>query len=219
MNGIPQDAKENTDQSHSFSNLPGQFGSSAADQNLRSSPIESSPQAQETLQEPDYEPHEIVVKPYAVEEPEDEPAAPSPLFTAFREIEDNGETSQGDLIDSMEGLHCDSDNDPRINIKFKRGKKRKPPTAAMGSSYAHPQEHRTTTDGQYGGSTLSPKRLRRRSKRSRENLRGTPADSTRYSKFKGQESSESVSPSSNTTEASSVQTADGSTEADSMEID
>lgn len=219
MNGIPQYAKENTDETHSFFNPPGQFDTSAADQNRRSSPIATSPPTQEPRQEPDHEPYEIVVKPYAVEEPEDEPTAPNTHFTALLEIEDKGETSEGDLVDSMEGLRCDSDNDPRINLKFKRGKKRKPPTSAMGTSYAQPQEHRMTPDGQYGGPTLSPKRLRRRSRRSHENLRGTPADSTRYSKSKGPESSESVSPSSTTTESSSMQTPDGSTEADAMDID
>lgn len=219
MNGTPQNATQNTDQSQAFFNSPGQFDTPADDQAPRSSSIEGSPQAQDSRQEPNHEPHGLVVKPYAIEEPEDEPPAPTTRFIHFLTIEDKGETSQGDLVDSMEGLHCDSDNDPRISLRFKRGKKRKPPTAAMGTSYAHPQDHRTTTDGQYGGFTLSPKRLRRRSKRSKENLREAPTDSTRYSNFEGPESSESVTPSSITTETSSMQTPDGSTETDAMEID
>ncbi|KAL4897747.1 hypothetical protein BDV59DRAFT_49392 [Aspergillus ambiguus] len=202
-------AEHTTDPSPSFPTQPGQFDPAVPDQ---SSPHDS-PQIRNPSQEQDYEPHELVVKPYAIEEPEDEPRSPSPPPPTFPARKIEGETSQDDLIDSMESLHCDSDNDPRVNIQLKRGKKRKPHTAAGAmpdsSRDAYP---RMATRMQYDGTTSSPKRLRRRSKQSRDNLRGVHSR-------KAPESSESVSPRSTTTDASGTNTTDGSTEADPMELD
>ncbi|KAF7181961.1 hypothetical protein CNMCM7691_001349 [Aspergillus felis] len=75
-----------------------------------------------------------VVKPYAIEEPEDEASRVVPRL-AISPASNDAESWQGELVDSMQDLHCDSDHpDLRCRPSHKRGRKRKTPTFAAGNS-------------------------------------------------------------------------------------
>ncbi|KKK25018.1 hypothetical protein P175DRAFT_090724 [Aspergillus ochraceoroseus IBT 24754] len=116
-----------------------------------------------------------LVKPYAIEEPDAESTYEhdNPTVSPFKG--DGLATPQGDLVDSMEGLHCDSDNpDPQVMISPKRGRKRKP-TNPLGISRSEQRYTSKSAFDVYEGPTLSPKRPRRKSKRSKENLRASLA--------------------------------------------
>ncbi|PLB52751.1 hypothetical protein P170DRAFT_472644 [Aspergillus steynii IBT 23096] len=97
----------------------------------------------------------VVVQPYEIEEPEDDPSE----ITST-----TGATGKGqpDLVGSLEDLHCDSDStNPRLVQRPRRGRKRKPNTTVAGPSAAYQREHIGTLDAQYEEGSLSPKRRRR----------------------------------------------------------
>ncbi|KAF9892949.1 hypothetical protein FE257_000541 [Aspergillus nanangensis] len=167
-------------------------------------------QSEDLPQDRGHDSNVTVFHPYAIEEPGEEHPSSSTSLPALTYLEDNPENWQADLVNSMEDLHCYSDSGPRIQ---KRGKKRKPPPVFAG--IPHSSHSGATIDGQYDGSTLSPKRLRRRNKQSRENLIGIQMDSTPDARSSRSPSSQS----SSMTDTSGVYTADELTTDEPMDID
>ncbi|PYH75763.1 hypothetical protein BO82DRAFT_13443 [Aspergillus uvarum CBS 121591] len=117
-----------------------------------------------------------VILPYAIEEPEDEPAdaweeARARPRSALL-LHESSDPKQDDLADSMEGLCCDSDpTSRRSSFAAKRGMKRKPSSAPTAPS--HPTRSHSTSNSsnnQEGGSNGRPKRQRRRSQRSKNHM-------------------------------------------------
>ncbi|KAA8645994.1 hypothetical protein EYZ11_004017 [Aspergillus tanneri] len=104
--------------------------------------------------EAEYDTDTVVVKPYAVEEPDDDD------LTA----EDNSGKWQADLVSSMEDLHCDSEGATLpIVHRQRRGRKRKPHTTITETLPPFIPNQGGKSDAQYAqGSNLSPKRQRRR---------------------------------------------------------
>lgn len=158
-----------------------------------------------------HEAHEIVVHPYAVEEPVEEPPSPTTSDGSSDAGDTAGETSQSELVHSMEGLQCDSDNAPQVVIKPTRGKKRK-----SGASSSLPNgSFRVDSDSEYSPSPLSPKRRRRRIKWPSEKLRAAHQASTRSPRST---ESGSSTPRSTSTDASDEVT-DESAAPEPMDID
>lgn len=117
-----------------------------------------------------------VIMPYAIEEPEDEPAdtweeAGARPRSALL-LRESSDPKQDDLADSMEGLYCDSDpTSRRSSFAAKRGMKRKPssaPTAPTRPARSHSTSNSSNT--QEGGCNGRPKKQRRRNQRSRNHL-------------------------------------------------
>ncbi|PYH65116.1 uncharacterized protein BO88DRAFT_373447 [Aspergillus vadensis CBS 113365] len=112
-----------------------------------------------------------VVLPYSIEEPDDEPAEAAGQTTDKPVIRllvgDNSEIWQGELVDSMEGLQCDSDQ----SASQTRGKKRKPSATATGSSRPF---RRSSSDSipnaQRDEPNEGPKRRRRKGRCARDYL-------------------------------------------------
>lgn len=157
-----------------------------------------------------------VVKPYAIEEPEDEAPRPVPRL-AISASPNDAEPWQGELVDSMQDLHCDSDHsDLRHRSSHKRGRKRKSPTLSAGNSVSgRRQLYEAASDIQYHGPSASPKRLRRRSMRPKEGLR--TALSPRSSSETDSPASLSLSPQS--TDASGTSPSNKPNVSDEMDID
>ncbi|RAK91937.1 hypothetical protein BO79DRAFT_168022 [Aspergillus costaricaensis CBS 115574] len=112
-----------------------------------------------------------VVLPYSIEEPDDEPAeaagqtADKPAIRLL--VGDNSEIWQGELVDSMEGLQCDSDQ----SASRTRGKKRKPSATATGSSRPFRQSSSDSIpNAQRDESNEGPKRRRRKGRCARDHL-------------------------------------------------
>ncbi|GLA87444.1 hypothetical protein AtubIFM56815_001870 [Aspergillus tubingensis] len=112
-----------------------------------------------------------VVLPYSIEEPDDEPAeaagqtADKPAIRLL--VGDNSEIWQGELVDSMEGLQCDSDQ----SASRTRGKKRKPSATATGSSRPFRQSSSDSIpNAQRDESNDGPKRRRRKGRCARDHL-------------------------------------------------
>ncbi|KAB8073692.1 hypothetical protein BDV29DRAFT_157322 [Aspergillus leporis] len=106
----------------------------------------------------------IVVRPYAIEEPEDDPTSISPKPATTLSPERNTEGWQTELTDSMEHLHCDSDNSiVRQNLRGNRGKKRKPArTTSANSRLFQQREPKMSHDCQdEEGPNFKSRRLRR----------------------------------------------------------
>ncbi|KAL4755553.1 hypothetical protein BDW72DRAFT_3372 [Aspergillus terricola var. indicus] len=99
-----------------------------------------------------------VVKPYAVEEPDEE-------STSETEVSNTAQLRQRkhweDLVSSMERLYCDSDQDNLGSIRPKRGRKRKPTTTNPVRT-AQSGESAFVPDAQYASPSLSSKRARRK---------------------------------------------------------
>ncbi|PYI19675.1 hypothetical protein BO99DRAFT_134658 [Aspergillus violaceofuscus CBS 115571] len=123
------------------------------------------------------EDHTNVILPYAIEEPEDEPAdaweeAGARPRSALL-LRESSDSKQDDLADSMEGLYCDSDpTSRRSSFAAKRGMKRKPSGAPTAPS--HPTRSNSTSNSSNnheGGSNGRPKRQRRRSQRSKNHMK------------------------------------------------
>lgn len=109
-----------------------------------------------SAQDPEPGTNAVVVQPYEIEEPDDDP---SEITSSTR---GPAGKNRSDLVGSLEDLHCDSDStNPRLVHRSKRGRKRKPNTTVAGPSGTHQQDHRGTIDAQYGEGSLSPKRQRR----------------------------------------------------------
>lgn len=137
------------------------------------------------------------VKPYAIEEPDDNPTS---------ELDEQPQ-NWDNLVNSMKDLYCDSDNgNPRV-MHPNRGRKRKPTDFGIQSD----QSFGTTPvqDLHYQEPSLSPKRRRRRDKPLRESLRSTQS-------HRGSSESSDNYLSTDTSEAN---TANGSQAPDEMDID
>jgi hypothetical protein len=156
-----------------------------------------------------------VVKPYAIEEPEEEAPRHVPRL-AISPAPNDADSWQGELVDSMQDLHCDSDHpDLRRRPSHKRGRKRKTPTFGAGNSApGRRQLHEAAPDIQYEGPGASPKRLRRRSMRPKE---GQKTLSPRSSTETDSPASLSLSPQS--TDASGASPSTKPTVSDEMDID
>ncbi|KAL4740061.1 hypothetical protein BDV11DRAFT_169408 [Aspergillus similis] len=98
-----------------------------------------------------------VVKPYAIEEPDEE-------STSETEVSNTTQQRQRkhweDLVSSMERLYCDSSHDNPGSIRPKRGRKRKPTTINPVRT-AQSGESAFVSDAQYATS-LSSKRARKK---------------------------------------------------------
>ncbi|KAL4956429.1 hypothetical protein BDW69DRAFT_83742 [Aspergillus filifer] len=110
-----------------------------------------------------------LVKPYAIEEPEEEPTSerePEPVRGEQRQPR-----SWEDLVDSMEDLCCDSDNSSAGIMSAKRGRKRKSTNVYnMGGISPSGQSYGSGSvpDAQYQRPSLSPKRPRKKEGRYRD---------------------------------------------------
>ncbi|EAW09480.1 uncharacterized protein ACLA_036850 [Aspergillus clavatus NRRL 1] len=161
-----------------------------------------------------------VVKPYAIEEPEDE--APKVISRlTLSEPPSEAELWQGELVESMEDLHCDSDhNGIAYHPNHRRGKKRKSPTFAPGSSGSVRREtFKAASEMQDEGPSLSPKRLHRRSKRSRKELRASWSIFSERGVDREAESSSSFSPSAMVRDASETSPTNNADATDEMDIE
>ncbi|KAH1488625.1 hypothetical protein KXV92_003478 [Aspergillus fumigatus] len=158
-----------------------------------------------------------VVKPYAIEEPEDEAPRHVPRL-AISPAPNDAESWQGELVNSMQDLHCDSDYpDLRCRPSHRRGRKRKTPTVGAGNSVpgGRRQVYEAALYIQYEGPRASPKRLRRRSLRLKEDQR-TPL-SPRSPTETDSPASPSLSPQS--TDASGASPSNKPNISDEMDID
>ncbi|KAL4960791.1 uncharacterized protein BDV14DRAFT_137702 [Aspergillus stella-maris] len=110
-----------------------------------------------------------LVKPYAIEEPEEEPTSerkPEPARAEQRQPR-----SWEDLVNSMEDLYCDSDNSSAGIMSAKRGRKRKSANVYnMGgiSPSGESSGSGSVPDAQYQRPSLSPKRPRKKGEQSME---------------------------------------------------
>ncbi|OJJ60730.1 hypothetical protein ASPSYDRAFT_87306 [Aspergillus sydowii CBS 593.65] len=155
------------------------------------------------------------VKPYAIEEPDgeapSEPKRPTPPPQRRPKYWE-------DLIDSMEELHCESDNSNPGAMFSRRSRKRKPTTdpnlTRLGQSS---EESSPAPDARYERSSLSPKRPRTQNKR-REGFQRNIKTARRRGVDTLQESSGSSSPSTSTDTSGANQTK-GSPASDAMDLD
>lgn len=138
-----------------------------------------------STQDPGYDADVEVVKPYAIEEPDEASKPESPRSTS-RRPRSFTDLWQDDLVDSMRDLDCNSDsNDGHPRPSQKRGRKRKPTITAGTYQYCPTSSPRTAfrvVDMRAEAVGFSPKRLRRRSKISKEDikiLRGAPVSPAR----------------------------------------
>jgi hypothetical protein len=126
-------------------------------------------------QDPGYDADVEVVRPYAIEEPDDDanqtPTSPRP---STPRLLDSTEHWQKELVNSLRGLYCDSDsNDSNPFARPKRGRKRKTATASVpyhGNQMASPGMKLHEVDMPQEGTCDSPKRMRRGSRKSRDGL-------------------------------------------------
>lgn len=155
------------------------------------------------------------VKPYAIEEPDEEapsePKRPTPPRQGRPKYWE-------DLIDSMEELHCESDNSNPGAMFSRRGRKRKPTNAPSLTGLGQSSEESSPApDAQYEQPTLSPKRPRKQSERRKDSQRNIKTARRRgVDTFR--ESSESSSPSTST-DTSGANHTNGSPASDAMDLD
>ncbi|OJJ48650.1 hypothetical protein ASPZODRAFT_1651542 [Penicilliopsis zonata CBS 506.65] len=158
-------------------------------------------QGQDTGYDADVE----VVKPYEIEEPDDEYAIESPRpGTPVKALEGAGGW-QEELVDSMQELYCDSDTTQSpLRDGSKRGLKRKPTNSSRPEvgCQSQPAEKSSETTA-----ALSPKRLRRRSRRSREGFRPGRAAAALWHIHSRTPSCEISTPAGRSTSASTFETA------------
>lgn len=112
-----------------------------------------------------------IVKPYAIEEPDDE-TDQTPTSAPTPNMPDAADNWQKELVNSLRGLYCDSDsNDAHAHAhsltRTKRGRKRKP-DISMTSSQSFQSLHGQAIkdrdfESRVGSAVLSPKRRRRKS--------------------------------------------------------
>lgn len=114
-----------------------------------------------------------VIKPYAIEEPEDEPTDQA-KDQCLQSLPDQFERWHVDLVDTMDDIRCESDNNERASSEDKRGQKRKPGNASSGPSQSNANSHSASSppaakagNTRSDGPSLSPERLHRRNKRSK----------------------------------------------------
>ncbi|OOF96721.1 hypothetical protein ASPCADRAFT_4760 [Aspergillus carbonarius ITEM 5010] len=164
-----------------------------------------------------------VVQPYAIEEPEDDPietmrrSAGKPVIHLY--LGDNSDIWQGELVDSMEGLCCDSDHaNSQWTVNHKRGKKRRPSTTAPGSFRLFRQlSSGASPDNQYDSHIGTTKRRRRKGRCAREQFTALPGTFWQHeaNETGSSDSFNSRSPSTDASESHLT----GYTGPDTMEID
>lgn len=167
-----------------------------------------------------YDAETEVVKPYAIEEPDDEQLETNePDRPVVSSLPDNLERWHIDLIDSMDNLQCESDRtDSTQRSDQKRGQKRK--SAASGASpSAHQSSASAPWDGQYETPSMGRKRSRKRSKRVKEDQNGANDSSPTTSN--GSETCMSSSSAARSTDASGTETGTTNSDstADKMDVD
>lgn len=155
------------------------------------------------------------VKPYAIEEPDEEapsePKRPTPPRQGRPKYWE-------DLIDSMEELHCESDNSNPGAMFSRRGRKRKPTKAPSLTGLSQSSEESSpASDAQYEQPTLSPKRPRKQSERRKDSQRNIKT-ARRRGVDTLRESSGSSSPSTST-DTSGANHTNGSPASDAMDLD
>ncbi|OJJ00062.1 hypothetical protein ASPVEDRAFT_127605 [Aspergillus versicolor CBS 583.65] len=160
-------------------------------------------------------PGDQTVKPYAIEEPDEEaplePKRPTPPRQGRPRYWE-------DLIDSMEELHCESDNSNPGAIFSRRGRKRKPTNSPnltrLGQSS---EESSPAPDVQYEKPSLSPKRPRTQNERRKDSKKNIKS-ARRRGIDTLRESSGSSSPSTST-DTSGANHTNGSPASDAMDLD
>lgn len=127
-------------------------------------------------QDAGYEADVEVVRPYAIEEP-DEETDQTPTSVATPKLLESTEQWQKELLSSLRGLYCDSDStDTPPLVRHKRGRKRKPDTSMTSyqdfqSAQQSVKERDFDLDMGGGSTLLSPKRRRRKSTKSGEDIK------------------------------------------------
>jgi hypothetical protein len=180
-----------------------------------------------STQDIDYDADTEVVKPYAIEEPDDERLETSePDRFVASSLPDNLERWHIDLIDSMDDLQCESDRtDSTQRSDQKRGQKRKSGAAASGAS---PSAHQSSAsapsgtkhgDRQYETPSMGRKRSRKRSKRVKEDQ--NRANDSSPTTSNGSEACMSSSSAARSTDASGTETGtmNSDSTADKMDVD
>ncbi|OGM39276.1 hypothetical protein ABOM_012007 [Aspergillus bombycis] len=163
----------------------------------------------------------VVVQPYAIEEPEDDPPPVSfkPAITFLPGP--SSESWQTDLVDSMEDLHCESDNNiTRPTSRYNRGRKRKPSSTATGGFQVFQgQGPGMSHDRRYEeGPNLKLRKLRRKTKQSNGAL-WTPANSLSDVALSELESSESFCSRSPSLEETGTDPNQEATASEQMDLD
>lgn len=175
-----------------------------------------------TTQESNADAGTEIVKPYAIEEPDDEPNNKSHQ-SVLSCLPDNFERWHVDLIESMDDLKCESDESASaLRRGQKRGQKRKPATTASAASSSIQQsspQGSKCTDTQYEMPGLSRKPPRKRTKRPKEDA--SPEDYSSSAASNGSESYMSSSSALQSTDGSGAETDNMSSDpkADKMDID
>lgn len=161
-------------------------------------------------------------RPYAVEEPDDEPDSSMPE-RKLPCLPDYFERWQRELVDSMDDLdRCDRNPGVKVSPLQKRGQKRKPASFVSSgnphSFQSYQSKSSTRSDeASLSGPGLSPKRRRRRSKTlgdAPKSGRTVSLHDFREARFNGSSSSDLPS-----TNASSADTINESAFVDEMDID
>ncbi|KAJ5864782.1 uncharacterized protein N7529_006698 [Penicillium soppii] len=156
-----------------------------------------------------------IIKPYAVEEPEDEPESYTPSLDVLR-LPDRFERWQRDLSDYIKDLKYQADGQKldSVSIVRKKGLKRKSAdTAALGQHCSPPFERNVFSE-RHQACSQSTKRRRCNIPSQEQSYSGELFDTFREAK--GNESSSSETQS---TDFSGVNTLDNSPMADEMDID
>ena len=126
-------------------------------------------------QDPGYDADVEVIRPYAIEEPEDEvDTSPQSTWPATPRLLDSVPSWQNEIVNSMRNLYCDSDSTDNVPwLKQKRGRKRK--SASRAANYEENNQERmpglTKDDPEmpaHDDPISSPRKLRRRSTKSRK---------------------------------------------------
>ncbi|KAL4926907.1 uncharacterized protein BDV17DRAFT_138142 [Aspergillus undulatus] len=159
-----------------------------------------------------------LVKPYAIEEPNEETASEpesDPKLPQRRQPR-----SWEDLVNLMEDLYCDSDHSNPGLMPTKRGRKRKPTnTSDMTDGSLSGQSFSTASlpDAQYERPSLSPKRSRKKEVRPKDvpaSVRAAQRHRIRRHRALSGSSTTSIS-----TDMSSANPANGSPVPDAMDLD
>lgn len=163
-----------------------------------------------------------VLRPYEIEEPDDDPAPPVQRRLGLPCLPDYFEIWQRELADRIDDLDNQVETSPRTKLSSipKGGRKRKPIGAAGAGDYSPTGSHRSKSkakldDPALPGCDLNPKRRRRRSKLTEEMDKGPHT----VSLHDFREAGANESSSSDLQSSSSVDTTDDTALADEMDID
>ncbi|KAH8693956.1 hypothetical protein BGW36DRAFT_409548 [Talaromyces proteolyticus] len=129
-------------------------------------------------QDPGYDADVEVVRPYAIEEPDDDAdqtSTSAPTQPATPKLLDTTEYWQRELVNSLRGLYCDSDSNDTFPLsRQKRGRKRKPDVSMSSSQNIRtiPDVRDQDIDLDAEGSISSPpKRPRRKSTKTGDDIK------------------------------------------------